>query len=139
MISTKDFDSTLRNLGQEYFVFDIMYVDDIGSWARSEKIDLNDPLQLMKLAPGEGSGLIMVVQNMISEEMLNDNMKGLSVRWALKSTASHPEKMLNSTKKQLAFFFLKEYAQTVRDVGGDVMIEDDWAIREMEKLGFFTE
>ncbi len=139
MIFTKDHDKILRELAQGYFAFDILYVEDLALWARSEDVDLSEPSQPMKLISGEGSKLIMVIQDGISEEMLNDNMKGLSVRWALKSTTSDPEKILNSTKKRLAFFFLKEYARTVKDIGGDEMIEDEWAIKEMKKLGFLNE
>jgi hypothetical protein len=66
-------------------------------------------------------------------------MKGLGVRWALKDTATDPENVLDSTKKKLAFCFLKEYSRTVEGIGRDEMLEDEWAIKEMGKLGFFLE
>ncbi len=139
MIFAKDHREMFEELGKDYFVFDIQYVDDLKSWSKTEGADLSEPSQPMKLITGEGDKLIMVIQKGIPEDMMNDNIKGLGVRWALKSTASDPEKTLNSTKKKLAFFFIKEYARTAKDVGGDEMIEDEWAVKEMEKLGFFNE
>jgi hypothetical protein len=139
MIFAKDYRKVLEELGKEYFVFDIQYMDDLKSWSKTEGPELSEPSQLMKLIAGEGDKLIMVIQEGIPEEMMRDNMKGLGVRWALKSTALDPEKILNSTKKKLAFFFIKECARTAKDVGGNVMIEDEWSVKEMEKLGFFNE
>ena len=139
MISVQDYDDTLKHLTEEYFIANRALVADIQAWAEQKGIDLSEPSQPMKLITVEDKKLIMVMQADIPEEMIANVMKGLAVRWALKSTASDPEKILDNTKKKLAFCFLKEYAQTVRDVGGNEMLEDEWAIKEMEKLGFFTE
>ena len=139
MVFLKEHEDILKKLGDQYFVKDLVYVADIKSWAEEKNVHLSEPSQPMKLIPDEDNKLIMIIQSEITEESLANVLKGLSIRWALKDTAASPEKMLNSDRKKLAYCFLKEYARTVSDVGGDEMIEDDWAIKEMANTGFFEE
>jgi len=139
MIHVKDFESVMRDLGEEYFVSDIRYVDDLRAWADKEGEDLGEPLQPMKLISTDDNNLVMMVQDRVDEHTMQNLLNGLSVRWSMKDNVSAPEKVLHSSKKQLSFLFLKEYARTVKNVGGDDMIEDEWVVRELEKLGFFNE
>jgi len=139
MIHVRDFEPVMRDLGEEYFVSDIRYVDDLRAWADKEGEDLGEPLQPMKLISTDDNNLVMMVQDWVDEDTMQNLLNGLSVRWSMKDNVSDPEKVLNSSKKQLSFLFLKEYARTVKNVGGDDMIEDEWAVRELEKLGFFNE
>ncbi len=137
MIFVDDFDDRLRSLGREFLVFDIQYVPDITAWANQKKISLSEPSQPMKLITGEDNRLMMVVQSEISEELLDGIINGLSVRWAVRDVAADIAKRLNSLEKQLAYYFLKEYARTKKDLDGDDLLEDEWSINEMEKLGLF--
>lgn len=128
----------LREIGKEFFISDILYVRDLKSWSRRRGIDLSEPSQPMKLIT-QGSKLIMFVQSEMPGEMLDNVIKALSVRWSLKDNVTDPLVFLNSVKKRLAFCFLKEYARTVKSVGGDDLLEDEWTMKKMETLGFFKE
>jgi hypothetical protein len=87
----------------------------------------------------EGMNLVLIVQSEIQESMLDDVLRALSLRWSLKDNASDPASSLNSVKKRLAYCLLKECAKAVKGVAGEDLSEDEWAIKEMEKLGFFLE
>ncbi len=137
MIFVDDFDDRLRSLGSEFLIFDIQYVPDITSWAKQKNISLNEPAQPMKLITDEHNRLVMVVQSEINDKVLDGIINGLSVRWTVRDVAADIEKRLNSIEKRLAYYFLKEYARTKKDLAGDDLLEDEWAINEMEKLGFF--
>ncbi len=137
MIFVDDFDDRLRSLGREFFIFDIQYVPDMTSWANQKNISLNEPAQPMKLITDEYNRLMMVVQSEISDKLLDGIINGLSVRWTVRDVAADIAKRLNSIEKRLAYYFIKEYARTKKDLNGDDLLEDEWAISEMEKLGFF--
>ena len=137
MIFVDDFDDRLRSLGREFFIFDIQYVPNIKSWANQKNISLDEPAQPMKLITEENNGLVMVVQSEINDGVLDDIINALGVRWTARDVAADIEKRLNSIEKRLAYYFLKEYARTKKDLAGDELLEDEWAINEMEKLGFF--
>lgn len=139
MIFMKDYDKLLKELGQEYFVSDVQYVENLRDWSEQKNIDLSEPSQPLKLITDENNGLIMTVQSELDEEMLNNTINALEVRSSLKDTVTNYAKTLNSIKKRLAYCFLKEYARTLKDVGGDELHEDEWSLKEMEKLGFFKE
>jgi hypothetical protein len=80
-----------------------------------------------------------VIQAEIPEGALDNLITSLSVRWSLKDNVADISNQLNSTKKRLAFSFLKEYARSRKDSDGDELHEDDWAMKAMENLGFFRE
>ncbi len=139
MIDTKDYDKKLQNLGIGYFIDTIEYVPDLIDWAEESEEKLSEPFQLMKLTAGKENKLSMLIQSEIREEALNNVIKALSMRWVLKDVATDPSKILNSVKKRLVYCFLKEYARTLKNVGGDELQEDEWSVKEMEKLGYFNE
>ena len=138
MIHVRDYDDVLKKTAAEFFISSIRYVTDLRSWSRQNSIDLNEPLQPMRLFT-EGKSLVLIVQSEVQETMLDDVIRALSLRWSLKDNVSDPAASLNSVKKRLAYCLLKECAKTVKGVAGDDLIEDEWAIKEMEKLGFFLE
>ena len=138
MILAEDYESLLRNLGNEYFIQHVRFVPDLAPWAKNHNVELNEPHQLMKLVPSDDA-LTMVIQSEIPDEMLDDFITNLSVRWSLIDNVTDPSKKLNSSKKRLAFCFLKEYARSLKDVSGDELLEDGWTIKAMDKLGFFRE
>ncbi len=138
MIFARDYEELLSDTSKEFFVSAIRYVSDIGSWAKERKVGLSEPFQPMKLM-AEGKGLVLFEQSEIPDDMLNDVIISLSVRWSLRDNISDPSKQLNTVKKRLAYCLLKECARTVGSLGGDELLEDEWAIKRLEKLGFFLE
>jgi hypothetical protein len=138
VIRIRDYDDMLRRVAGEFLVFTIFYVQDLRSWAKEKGIDLSEPSQPMKLTAVRDK-LMLFVQEDIEETKLSQVITALEVRWSLKDNVSDPSKMLNSLKKRLGYCFFKEYARTLNGVAGDDLLEDEWAIREMEKLGFFNE
>ena len=139
MILAEDYESILRNLGVEYFVGNIRFVPDLAAWAGENNADLSEPGQLMKLVTSDSDELTMVIQSEFPEESLDSLITSLGVRWSLKDNVTDISKQLNSTKKRMVFSFLKEYARSRKDFAGDELHEDDWAIKAMDKLGFFRE
>jgi len=138
MIYVQDYDEVLKKTAREFFAFTLHYVGDLQSWARQKAVDLSEPSQCMKLFT-EGKTLMLIVQSEIQESMLDNMIRALSVRWSVKDNVSDPATSLNSVKKRLAYCLLKECAKTVKGVAGDELLEDEWAVKEMEKLGFFLE
>lgn len=138
MIYVQDYDKVLHKVGTAFFVSAIHYVSDLVSWSKEKGVGLNEPFQPMKLFT-EGKRLMMFVQSEIPETVFDDIVRSLSVRWSMKDNITDPSALLNSVKKRLAYCFLKEYARTVKGVAGYELLEDEWAVREMEKLGFFRE
>jgi hypothetical protein len=138
MILADDYESLLRNLGTEYFVRNIRFVPDLISWAGKNNVGLSEPHQLMKLVPADDE-LTMVIQSEIPEELLDNLITSLGIRWSLKDNTADIPKRLNSTKKRIIFSFLKEYARSRKDFAGDELHEDDWAMKAMDSLGFFRE
>ncbi|MBI5055997.1 MAG: hypothetical protein HZB61_05205 [Nitrospirae bacterium] len=139
MIFLQDYEEILKDIGKEYFIHNVQYVSDIKAWAKENKAELSEPHQVMKLVAETGNKLTMVIQSDISSGMLDDVIKNLSIRWALKDTATNIDIKLNSLKKRMAYCFLKEYARSVRRIGDEELVQDEWALNEMETLGFFKE
>ena len=137
MIFVDDFDDSLKSLGTEFFISDVQYVPNIAEWAKRKNISLSEPEQPMKLITDQDNRLTMVVQSDINDEVLEGIINGLSVRWTLRDVATDITKRLNSIEKRLVYCFLKEYARTKKDLAEDEVLEDEWAIIEMEKLGYF--
>jgi len=130
----KDYDHILKSLAEEYFI-QIRYVPDIRKWSEEKGMALNEPGYPMRLITENGL-LVMVIQSDIKEELLDGIINGLSVRWSLKDNVNNPAERLNSFKKKLVYCFLKEYIRTRLD---EELHQDEWVIKEMEKLGYFTE
>jgi hypothetical protein len=138
MIYVQDYDEVLHTIGTAFLVSAIHYVSDLVSWSKGKGVALNEPSQSMKLFT-EGKRLMMFVQSEIHERVLDDIVRSLGVRWSLKDNVGDPSASLNSVKKRLAYCFLKEYARTLKGVAGNELLEDEWAMKEMERLGFFRE
>ncbi len=139
MIFLKDFLDILKGVAQEYFVFTIQFVPDFRVWAQANAVEPRGPLQFMALIADKADKLTMFIQSGIEEDLLDTIINGLEVRWSLKDNVSMPSRLLNSAKKKVVYCFLKEYARTVKGVGGDELLEDEWSIKEMDKLGFFKQ
>ncbi len=138
MVFAQDFEDMLLKTGREFFVSEIRYVSNILAWSKERRNDLSEPSQPMKVL-AEGKDLVLFVQSEIPEAMLENVVRGLSVRWAVKDNAADPSKRLNSVKKRLAYCLLKECAKSVKGLEEDELFEDEWAIQKLEQLGFFLE
>lgn len=139
MIDIKLYEDILINLGGQYFIEDIQFVPDLMSWSKENNHDLREPYSPMKLVATQQDTLTMVMQKKIDDDMLNDVIKNLSIRWSLRDNVTDIDKTLNSIKKRLVFCFLKERAITMKDIGGDEQVEDQWVLDEMATLNFFKE
>ena len=139
MINMKDYDSVLKELGNDYFIGELQYVADITAWAGETGRDLGEPHSPMKLIANSDDSLTMVVQDNIKDEILSDVIKNLGIRWSVKDNVTNFDNKFNSEKKKLAYCFLKEYARALEKTEGNELTEDEWVIDEMEYLGFFNE
>ncbi len=137
MIDMRDYEQMLRGLGRQYFVFDLKYADE-SSALREAGSAVPGPYRTMKIVPEAGNKLTLFLPLELDEEVLNGVVNGLSVRWSVRDNVSDPAERLDTIAKRLAYCFLKTYAKTVSGVGGDDLIEDDWAIKAMERLNFFS-
>jgi hypothetical protein len=138
MIYVQDYEETLRKAGNEFFISDFRYVSDLLAWSKQRGIDLSEPSQPAKIITEKGS-LTLFCQSEIPEEMLDNVITALSVRWSLKDNVDDPSKRLDSVKKRLLYCLFKECARTDAKLARDELLEDEWAFNTMDKLGFFLE
>lgn len=138
MIYAQDHEEVLRKAGKEFFISDLRYVSDLLAWSKERGVDLSEPSQPAKLITDEGN-LILFCQSEIPEEMLDNVITALSVRWSLKDNVDDPSKRLNSVKKRLLYCLLKECARTDAKFADDELLEDEWVLSTMDRLGFFLE
>lgn len=138
MISIKEHEGVLQDLGKEYFIHKLKFVQDIKAWAKENNTKLSEPHQMMKLVEGTGDTLTMVMQSDIRSGIIDDVIRNLGVRWSVKDNTVNMEMKLNSFKKRLVYCFLKEYALSIKRIGEE-LVQDDWVLTEMETLGFFNE
>jgi hypothetical protein len=134
-----DCERVLKNLGKGYFINDINFVPDIVSWAKENSQELGEPHSPMKLITTSGDTLSMVVQEVIKDEILDDVVKNLGIRWSVKENITDINKKLNSKKKRIVYCFLKEYARSLKKIDDDELSQDQWVLDEMEGLEFFKE
>jgi hypothetical protein len=79
----------------------------------------------------------VVIREDIPDRVLEERINALRIRSQTRNVAVDRGDLLNSERKKIAFLFLSEFAATLPDVAGDELAADDWALREMERLGFF--
>jgi hypothetical protein len=139
MIDVKKYEEDLINLGGQYFIRDIQYVTDLMLWAKETEHGMDEPYSAMKLIANPDNTLSMMLQREISDDMLNGVIRNLGIRWSLRDNVTNIESKLNSVKKRLVYCYLKERARSMKDVGGNDQVEDQWVIDEMEILGYFEE
>ncbi len=139
MITTRDYDEVLLNLGKAYFIEKLHYVSDIQTWVQENNKTLSEPHNPMNLVVTPDDKLAMIVQEEVNEDMLSDVIKNLGVRWSVQDNATDIDKKFSSVKQKLAYSFLKEYARTLNKTDGEELNEDLWVTEEMEYLGFFNE
>ncbi len=139
LLIRKDHTELLKKLTASYDVPNILFVDDVASWAEQKRVQLGEPHQLMKIVNEPANGRVLVVQSEADEGLVNDVIKAIQIRWTLRDNVADTDRMFNSVKKQLAYCFLKECARSLDGVGGDELVEDEWVLAEMKKQGLFRE
>ena len=134
MISLRDHEGVLQDLGKEYFIYNLKFVPDIKAWAEENNTELSEPHQIMKLVAEKGDKLTMVMQSDVRDEMIDDVIKNLGIRWSVKDNSINMELKLNSLKKRLVYCFLKEYArhEKIVLVGIDFYMFNEWAFPLMK-------
>lgn len=137
MLSLKKYKKDLEKLSLDYLIFNTKYVPDIMKWVAENNKELGEPHLPMKLVIESDDDLTMVLQSEVKEEMIDDVIKNFSIRWSVKDNATDMEKKLDTTRKRLAYCFLKEYARTLQKVDGGEISEDEWVLEELEYLGYF--
>lgn len=139
-MNTREYYELLRYLMEQHCLFpeNILFVEDIAAWCRTNGIPETDQERTMKLISKEGPGCSMLIREFIPMETINQRLKALAVRIQLKNVATDIAASLNTDKKKLAYLFLSEFATSLPDIQ-DELQADDWALNEMERLGFFKQ
>jgi hypothetical protein len=137
----EDYDDLLGFLMDEYCLprENMVFVGDIASWCRRKGIPESDAARPMKFIASASDGCKMLVRKQISDNAIAQRIHALSIRNQLKNNLSDIADRLNSNKKKLAYLFLFEYGSSLPEVGTDEYVLDQWAFKEMERLGFFRE
>jgi hypothetical protein len=140
-MNTKHYEGLFKELLDRYclFLVNIMFVDNVSEWCKSEGYDEPDKDKPLKLIADEKKGCRLVINEIVPEKIMEQRINALSVRSALLNVAKNRADMLNSDKKKLAYLFLSEYASTLPELADDEIMADTWALDEMEKKGFFKE
>ena len=137
MIFASDYETLLNDIGNKFLIRELRYIPDLRTWAKKTGLDLNEPHQLMKLIAADDT-ITMFIQAEIPDQMLDDNIKNLSVRWSMVDNMTDMDRKLDNVKKRLVFSFLKEYARSLEDLKRDELLEDDWAMKVMDEMGMFA-
>ena len=135
----KEYVELFRYLMEKYCLLqeDIVFVENISSWCRQHGIQEPDAERPFKLISSEGVGCKMLVRENIPEEVLEERINAMSIRGQVLNVAFDRAEMLNSDHKKLAYLFLVEYASSLPEIGDEELLADDWAFKEMERLGYF--
>jgi hypothetical protein len=135
---SRDYYGLLKYLMERYGLKeeDMIFVENISDWCRACNIPEPDEERPFKFLSKQGYGSKMLIKENISDKLVNDRMKALSIRSQLKNVAFDRASLLHSDKERIVFLFLSELADTFPDIQ-DERLADDWVFEEIEKLGFF--
>lgn len=114
----------------------IIFVDDIVDWCKENDVPETDRERPFKLI-SRGKGCQMLVKEEVTEQIINERIRAMAVRDQVNNAAVDRDEELNSIHKKLAYLFLREYADSLPDVGTDEILADNWTFDEMERLGYF--
>jgi hypothetical protein len=117
---------------------DILFVPNIAEWCEAVALAESDAQRPMRLVPKESSGFLLLVKEYIPEEVVAERINALSIRSQLNNVAFDRAELLDSDKKKLSYFFLREYGGTLPEIQDD-FLADSWAFEEMERSGFFND
>ncbi|MDA8387159.1 MAG: hypothetical protein M0Z58_00680 [Nitrospiraceae bacterium] len=115
----------------------IEFVQDVSQWSEDHGISENDKQKPMKLIPRE-QGCALAIKEFLPEDVLKQRLNALRMHGQMVSSVPYDwADMLGTPKKKLAYLFLHEYGETLSGLAGDPLRVDEWAMAEMERLGFF--
>jgi hypothetical protein len=112
------------------------FVPDIKAWCQEHGIPEDDPQKPLKVVSGP-RGCKLLLREHVPQEVLQERLKALDLRHQLHSVAQEPAKAMDSPEKVLSYLFLSEFAHTIADIGEDELLADEWALKEMQRLGLF--
>lgn len=138
MVKARDYFELFRYLLEQRCLKqeDLVFVESIRGWCREQGIPESDPARPMRLISREGEGCLMLVRQEIPQQVIEERVRAMAIRWQLTNVAVDRASSLDTIQKKLAFLFLREYAFSLPEVEDDLGA-DEWAFREMERLGYF--
>ncbi|MBI5640033.1 MAG: hypothetical protein HZA17_06370 [Nitrospirae bacterium] len=138
-MDTREYFELFRYLMEQYCLRqeDVLFVENIAAWCREQGLPEPDKERPMRLVLKTPVGCRLLIREYIPDKIIGQRMNALRIRSQLKSVATDMADRLNSGRKELAYLFLSEYAATLPEIGDDELLADDWAFKEMERLGFF--
>ncbi|MGD2079762.1 MAG: hypothetical protein PVJ36_01355 [Nitrospirota bacterium] len=140
-MNLKEHENDIKNLLKEYclFLVEPVYVDNVAEWSKKSGFDEPDREKPLKLVVSEEKGCKLVMNEEVPDRVIEDRLKAMSVRDALQNVAEDREARLDSEKKKVAYLFLSEYGSHMPEHEDDELLIDNWAFKEMERLGYFNE
>jgi hypothetical protein len=137
-MNLREYDGLFRYLMQQSCLReeDIVYVENIAQWCGRQGIPEADKERPFKVIAGEGDGCRMLIREDLSQEVVEERIKAMGIRDQVLNVAVDRAEMLDTIQKKLAYLFLSEYAHSLPE-GEDDLLADDWAFKEMERLGYF--
>jgi hypothetical protein len=137
-MNTREYFELFRYLMEQRCLLqeDVIFVENIAEWCRQYGIREADRERPFKIISKEGRGCRMLIREELPEEVIEERINAMRVRGQLLNVAVDRADMLDSAQKKLAYLFLSEYARSLPEANDD-RLADDWAFREMERLGYF--
>jgi hypothetical protein len=137
-MNTREYFELFRYLMEQRCLLqeDVIFVENIAEWCRQYGILEADRERPFKIISKEGRGCRMLIREELPEEVIEERINAMRVRGQLLNVAVDRADMLDSAQKKLAYLFLSEYARSLPEANDD-RLADDWAFREMERLGYF--
>ena len=137
-MNLREYDGIFRYLMQQRSLReeDIVYVGNIVDWCRQHGIPETDKERPFRLIAAEGQGCRMLIQETVSEEVIEERINAMRIRGQVLNVAVDRAERLDGIHKKLAYLFLHEYARSLPEVEDD-LLADNRAFEEMERLGYF--
>lgn len=136
----KDHVEALSGLLQNYCgdSIEIQFTDDMASWCEANGLKARDDHDHIRLAEKGGGAVRLGILEIIPDDLVDERIKALSIRWSLQDVAHNLADRLDSDKKKLAYLLLKEYSTTLSELD-DELVADNWIHEELRKHGLFKE
>ncbi len=138
-MNTKEYYELFRYLMEKRCLLpeSIVFVEDIVGWCKENGVPETDGEMPFKLISRNGQGCLMLVKEEVSERVIDERIRAMTIRDQLDNAAVDRGERLNSIQKKLAYLFLREYAVSLPDVGTDDILADNWTFDQMKDLGYF--
>jgi hypothetical protein len=138
-MNTREYYELFRYLMEECCLApeSLLFVESIIGWCREHNITEPDAERPFKFVSDDNGVFRMLIKDDVSDEVIQQRINAFGVRSQLENVAVDKAELLNSEKKRLAYLFLHELAQ--RSDKDNARDADNWALEEMERLGFFKQ